>query len=951
REFAARRAFTDSIKFKRGVPLKLMVAQEKRLVVGLAAREYAWAKVAQKYVHGSVRGRPAKPGLRASKSFEIEVPDNITSVVERVADINRASPAKKTAEQLAEIRELRSSIDNITKINGDQLRGFKTELRQARESINNQIQREGARFGRPGEAVETTGAPISDFPQLSGRLYLKEDIDELMKIANTKDNVFFKVTSKVTGIMRTPQTALDPGFWFIQGLGAIGLDTFRAMQAAGRLRPDIAVRRIPITGALLAPFSKGDSIWGTAMWRSMVGFTSKRKSAEFWADQAAKNPELWEGFIRHARVISHQDTFSTEILQEITRGGIITKIDRKIPFHPFERAGNAFTNYMNAASWETWKALKPLTKNVNDLEELGAFVRALSGRNSLRGLGISHTQQLVERSLFYAPSYTRATAAIMFKAAFDPLSFGGRQALKSLAGLGMAMTFLFGGVSLAEQLKANGGDFSKLDWNDLADDLKAAWNPTSSTFMTKRIGDSNFGLGGNMRSTINFMGKLIKGGFNDPENLLPWDMNNRLFINYDHPIMRFIRGKSSPLLGTAWDVVAGQDFLGYSLDKPVDYLKLPLNYLPFGLQAYLETTALGRGGGGGEGPAIGSSEWFGLRTFPVSAFNLYKETAERELNDTWENLKQTDFLKEASRDKEHFPELVAAREAWEQDRREKSNEFQQLADLHAEGTKEKEASLVPSAIEIDWGRPGGGKVFADRYKSTSAQYSDNYSIAAKAMGIEFQDLDEFPNKDAELETELIALDPYDHVKKDGTPDWDRFNADADAIKAQMTPRNRQAVENKKFNVADPRLEETLRRRQGAIDLLQPYFDAPKYKGLTKAEEKEVDDLISLVDEVRGLLSLQGKSVSRGKLFEFMLKGGIGDPKIVSTAFVLSKKSIAHLVKTTTKRDMVFANPDMVTFYSFVFYDLSDEDQEAWLARFSPRSAIGLEAKAPLDLEK
>ncbi|KKK78782.1 hypothetical protein LCGC14_2840110, partial [marine sediment metagenome] len=399
-------------------------------------------------------------------------------------------------------------IDNIVKNNGDQLKGFKTELRQARETINMQIQREGARFGRPGEVVETTGAPISDFPQLSGRLYLREDIDELMKIARSPKNPFFEATSKITGVMRTPQTALDPGFWFIQGLGAMGLDMTRTLQAAGRLRPDIAIGRTPIAGALLAPFNRGDSIWGTAMWRSMVGLTNKKKAAEFWADQAAKNPQLWESFIQHARVISHQDTFSTEVLQEIRRGGILTKIDRLIPFHPLERAGNAFTNYMNAASWETWKALQPLTKNADELEELGAFVRALSGRNSLRGLGISHTQQLVERSLFYAPSYTRATAAIMFKAAFDPLSFGGRQALKSMAGLGIAMTFLFGGVSLAEQLAANGGDFSKLDWNDLTNDLKDAWNPTSSTFMTKRIGNSNFGLGGNMRSTVNFMGKM-----------------------------------------------------------------------------------------------------------------------------------------------------------------------------------------------------------------------------------------------------------------------------------------------------------------------------------------------------------------------------------------------------------------------------------------------------------
>ncbi|KKL83511.1 hypothetical protein LCGC14_1974000, partial [marine sediment metagenome] len=652
REHAANKAWLSSIKFEKGVPLKLFVAQEHRLVAAVAGREHAWSKVTQRYVHGSLRGKPAKPVLRADK-FGNTPSDELFELVNEVAEINTRLTGRPRQEA---IRPLRDRIDALTKRSSVRLKVARTDFKVARESVNKQVQA-GERFGRPGEAVEVSTAPFTKFPELQGRLFLKEDMDYLLRIAGNPDNPFvgFAKLAKVpVGVMKTGQTAFDPGFWFIQGLGAMGLD----FSNLARGRPS--------------------AIWAKSMWESIVGLTRQKAAARYWANQAAHHPDDWAEFLQHSRVLSNHTEYSDEVVAEAIGGGWLERVENKIPVinkvHPISRVGNAFANFMDAASWETWKSLRPLAKTVDEVEELGAFVRNISGRNSSRGLGMSYGQEMVERSLIYARSYTRSGAAILAKAAFDPLSFGGRQALKSLAGIGMAMTFLVAGASLSKQLVANGGNLNKISWNDLGDDLKAAWNPTKSTFMSTRIGDQNFGLGGTMRSTINAVAKMGALGFDDPKALNPIDFNDRALINWDHPMIRFVRGKSSPVVGAAWDVISGEDFLGYQMDDPKDYWKLPLQAAPFASQAFIEATGVGTG----ERVGVGAAEWFGLRTYPVSAFTRYKEEVERTFNEPFENLKGTDTLKFAEKDEENYPELFEAKKRVDDQQRAKGDDFQEI---------------------------------------------------------------------------------------------------------------------------------------------------------------------------------------------------------------------------------------------------------------------------------
>jgi RNA polymerase sigma-70 factor (ECF subfamily) len=914
REHAAETAFLHHIKFEKGVPLKLFIAQEHRLNAVLGARTHTWSKLAKKYVHDSVRGRPPKPGLRASKLYEVEPPTRVVAIVDEIAELNKvkASPAR-----LKRIRELRDEIDAISKKSWQDLQGVKADYARARKGVNLHLQ-EGTRFGRPGEMLNVSPAPHAKFPKLSGRLYLEEDIDELLKLAGDTKNPFVglaKGTSRLTGIMKTGQTAFDPGFWFIQGLGPLGMDFANLLTG----RPS--------------------AIWGKSVWRSMVGFAKGKKAAEFWKNQHAAHPDEFKEFLQHARVLSNHGDYSDEVVAEMIQGGLLDRIEESIPIvnklHPIKRVGNAFSSFMDAASWETWKSLRPLAKTDQELDELGSFVRNISGRNSARGLGMSYGQEAVERGLMYARSYTRAGAAIMAKATFDPLSFGGRQALKSLAGLGAAATLLLAATSLSNQLISNGFNLDKIDWDDLGNDVKDAWNPTSSKFMSVRVGgDKYFGIGGTIRTNINLVGKLIKLGFNDPKNLSPFDINDKTLINWDNPIIRFVRGKSNPVAGIAWDIASGRDFMGFATDDPKDYWRLPLQAMPFGVQAAMEAHDFGLG----ERLEVGTAEWFGLRSFPVSSWQLFKEEAERELNDKWENLDGTDFLEQAKNDKDAYPRLYELDQRIQRDNRKRNSEWQKVDDILEENKQEREGKLVPLATEIRWGQPGGGELFSDQNTYYSNQASNDFGVALSALGKNISDVPkEYSNLDEMYEAELGALDPLQFRDMDGNIDWDTYHAERDRILGEMTPRNRAANKEKRFSYADPRLNDALRAKVQASEDLQPYFDAPKYVGLDKEQEVQVDTLIATIDEARALIAIQGgKNVSRGTLLGLMLENNLGDKKIVSTAFVLSKDALAPYVRSTYARDYIFAHPDLAVFYPFVFYDLSDEDQELWIKMYGTR---------------
>ncbi|KKM19564.1 hypothetical protein LCGC14_1654370, partial [marine sediment metagenome] len=171
-------------------------------------------------------------------------------------------------------------------------------------------------------------------------------------------------------------------------------------------------------------------------------------------------------------------------------------------------------------------------------------------------------------------------------------------------------------------------------------------------------------------------------------------------------------------------------------------------------------------------------------------------------------------------------------------------------------------------------------------------------------------------------------------------DWDAFFA-AQEKKLKQMPTDLASAIRKGTVFENPRVRANEKRLAQAKDDLKPWFDSPKYKGLTVEESDAVDALSDMVSEVVSLVLLGGQRISRQKVLKFMLQAGLGDKKIVSVAFVLTSRDLAPMMKNDFRTKWAMTHPDLVTFYPFIFDSMSEEEQMEWLERHGIRGSAGL----------
>lgn len=953
-KYAADKAFLRAIGNERGVPIKLFAAQKNRLELTVARKEFSRAKVMRDYVNQSKRGNPPKPILREGKHMQ-PVPTEIEELLSTVADLN--ARGLRGAEKRAAISRYVDLAENVYKKYSREVKTAQSDRKIAVESVNRSRQ-QAKHFSQgivdefsltPEQWVETSMAPVTQFPELNGKLFLQQDVDWLLKYVATSTNPVVQIantTKKYTGIMRTAQTTYDVGFWTIQGLGLLAVDFARFGQNT-------------LTGHPLKALSavSKDSAWGNAVYRSLQGFTNPRAVDEWWNNQKIMHPEQYANFTRYARI--------SGIAEDITNIGVLEKGEAKIPLlrdlKITKRTGIAISHFLNGGAWEIWKALEPLANTPYKMEELGSFARNITGRAAVAEDGMSEGQLAIERALLYAPSFTRAAFNILTKAAFDPASFGGRLALKSLAGLTGGMMMMATAAAVSKQLVNNNGDYSKLDWEDLSDEVKDIMNPLSGKFASIRVGDANYGLGGNIRSSLMLLSRLVRAGVEDPKalgegdlsqlatfdpfakELLPWDFNNGApFVNYNHPFLKWFRGKSSPVVSTAIDLFAQEDYNGYALDDPSDYLKLPARLLPLSFQSMMQYD-----GGWKDRLGVGLGSFIGLRTSEIYKSDLYHEQAERDLGAPWEELKGTERLRQAQEDEEHFEELYNAHQEYVTDLRKKNNEYQKLTDYVATRRDERNTELMKLSQTIDWSSPGGGEVYREQAKFIKAKYLDDYEQEAARLGIQINDFEgaDDRNKDAVLGDKLSLIQLEDFTDARGVPDYDAFNEAKEKIIRQMSPEEQKAVRNKKYrSYNNPGLETIERRKDNAAKLWEPYINAPKYKGLTVEEGESVDLLNEKISEAMDRYYLEnpnGRTVYKKDILR-NLYNNTSDPekkRLIKVAYVLSFEKLRKFVMDDTKEMLVMNNPDFAVFYPNVFFDLTEENQEKWNEMYSNRRGV------------
>jgi len=361
--------------------------------------------------------------------------------------------------------------------------------------------------------------------------------------------------------------------------------------------------------------------WSRIVGHSMVSLVSP----EHWSNYLKNSPEAIEAAkygIGRGGIEFLEITKRSAALGRAPGAGVIKAIFGAAPrsFETFIEGSRIF-NFNSLARIQrgaVGKAAKGLPTTgraaagvaAKDLEgelfRLAGYVKTKLGTTDLMGLGLSTTQRQVESAfLLYSPRYTRSIFGMLGWAMSNGVP--ARDAQRALG------TMLFGGLTAFYGFaRATGMSH---------DEAVERINPTSGgKFLSLPMGGNEFGFGSAYRSSLGFLGQLIR-----EDNL---DLNT--WTSTDNPIFQYLRSRTAPTTGTLLDFIEGEDFMGKEVDlnafiddpgRILDYAQG--KFLPLNLEALIEA----------RGPLeqrilAATTETVGGRSFPRSSFALFQEAQE-----------------------------------------------------------------------------------------------------------------------------------------------------------------------------------------------------------------------------------------------------------------------------------------------------------------------------------
>jgi hypothetical protein len=258
-----------------------------------------------------------------------------------------------------------------------------------------------------------------------------------------------------------------------------------------------------------------------------------------------------------------------------------------------DRAARAFTAFTLVARVEMFEALRPMAlraatkrgRNIGDprvladtIEELSEHVSKMTGFSSNAKLGISGSRSNVERALFFAPRYLRATTG----AVADVFQGGirGDLARMTLAKMAGGGTIMYVGICAAL------GQEPQMD-------------PTKKGFMEVSVNGTQFGPGSawiGLTRTIASLGKADWLRISEaPQGADRRDDESFIGHHIDpkkHVLGYYLRSKSSPVIALGWDIALGKDMAGDEVDAlsdPGEFLRDDIlgSMIPFWAQTFI----------------------------------------------------------------------------------------------------------------------------------------------------------------------------------------------------------------------------------------------------------------------------------------------------------------------------------------------------------------------------
>ena len=308
------------------------------------------------------------------------------------------------------------------------------------------------------------------------------------------------------------------------------------------------------------------------------------RAPERWAKafamqfRAFKNPESVSKYLTEnaevAAEMARQGTVLGGHSEFMQAAGLTARVARKVPVagEPLAQVigkfESSFTGALTVGQVETYKALRSMARTPEEIAQVNAYVRSITGTLDSRLLGLPAGQRAAEAALIaFAPRYTRSLFAAMRYTMRSGVTQ--KEALRTMGQLAA------GSAALYYAICTMAGQEPKLD-------------PTRGDFMTIRIKDTNVGLGSGYMAITRLMANVADAAASEPARfgkINPLDPDSWR----DNPFAKFMRGRTSVLSGTSIDILTGRTYLGEPLDSVPDVLREEVvgNMLPFWAAGYI----------------------------------------------------------------------------------------------------------------------------------------------------------------------------------------------------------------------------------------------------------------------------------------------------------------------------------------------------------------------------
>lgn len=297
---------------------------------------------------------------------------------------------------------------------------------------------------------------------------------------------------------------------------------------------------------------------------------------------------------------------ATDITQAARGAGLITKVPL------LNKLGSRFEKTFEFIGYyyrtEMAMALEPTAskRGITGLQQLADHLNHLTAVVNTESMGVPARQRLIEGTTFYAARMKRAAFALFLDAAQGGIRGDlARKALgKWMAGAAAAFTGLAYATGQEERLNPN--------------HPQSIFRPDGGGFLNIKVGNMWVGVGGMARQMLRLGGEIGQA-------MVTGDDPLEKTKNLSGAFATWYRSSASPLVGIAWDVISGRDFLGNRLDTLGEKAAAEAQqFLPFGVATGLDFIL------SDVEPKIGAIaggvEWVGFPTRPVSLYDKLTAT-------------------------------------------------------------------------------------------------------------------------------------------------------------------------------------------------------------------------------------------------------------------------------------------------------------------------------------